>query len=143
MDYKIAKILTAVLFALSISACKHNYSDIDCTTYDYSTCTTIEPEQAVLKIKVTLNAENTTVPITIYKGNIEDSVAVFFDTVKTSEYIISLPVNEYYSAKARYTLNNHQIIAVDGDKIEKTGTDVCDSTCWSVNEGKINLELKK
>lgn len=142
MDYKLSKFLWLLILFFGFISCKNKYSDVDCVSYDYSDCTTIEPDEAVLKIRVTINSENTHVPVFIYKGPIEDSIVVSVDTINTQELVISLPVNEYYSAKAIYKKNSQQIIAVDGDKIEKKGTSVCDSTCWSVNEGKINLEIK-
>jgi hypothetical protein len=95
-----------------------------------------------LNIKLTINDENLRVPLTIYEGNIEDNLVVKVDTVSTSKYSILLPPEKYYSAKARYKKGGTIIYAIGGDKVKKTHTTTCDSTCWSTEEGNINLELK-
>jgi hypothetical protein len=136
-----------IIFGLVVfgsASCKQSsfYNSEDCANYDYSDCNTVEPLLVGLNIKLTINDENLNVPITIYEGNADDNVVVLNDTVSTSKYNILLSPDKYYSAKARYKKGNKIIYAIGGDKIKKTHTSVCDSTCWSTEDGNINIELK-
>jgi len=115
----------------------------DCTDVDYSNCNTNEPEVGNMNIKLTINNENTEVPISVYKGKYEDGVLVTSDTATSSKFVLSLPVNEYYSVTARYKSGDKIIFALDGDKIKKKKNILCDSTCWSVIDGNVNLKLSK
>jgi hypothetical protein len=136
--------IISVLLVCGFTSCKRNSSLVseDCANYDFSDCNTTEPLLAGLNIKLTINDENIKVPLTIYEGEIEDNVIVLTDTVSTSKYSVLLPPDKYYSAKARYVQGDHIIFAIGGDKIKKTHTSVCDSTCWSTEDGNINIELK-
>jgi hypothetical protein len=126
-------------------SCKQSsfYNSEDCANYDYSDCNSTEPLLVGLNIKLTINNENPNVPITIYDGNAEDNVVVLHDTVSTPKYNVLLMPNKFYSVKARYRSGNKIIYAIGGDKIKKSQTTVCDSTCWSTDEGNINIELKE
>jgi hypothetical protein len=138
-------ILLTGLSVFYFTSCKQNtyYNSEDCANYDYSDCNTTEPLQVGLNIKLTINDENIKVPITIYEGKIEDNLIVLTDTVSTSKYNILLPPDKYYSVKARYKKGDKIIYAIGGDHIKKSHTKVCDSTCWSTEEGNINIELKQ
>lgn len=109
---------------------------------DYSDCDTEEPLTAPLQIKLTINSENTDVEIIVYKGNIEDKDTVIVDTVNETSFETELRLDEYYSATAKYSVGDKTVIAVDGDIIEKISTDLCDSTCWEVKGGDLDLRLK-
>jgi hypothetical protein len=137
-------ILLFGLIVFSFTSCKQNsfYNSEDCANYDYSDCNTTEPLLVGLNIKLTINDENLYVPVTVYEGKMEDNLVVLTDTVSTSKYNILLPPDKYYTVKARYKKGNTIIYAVGGDKIKKSHTTTCDSTCWSTDEGNINIELK-
>ena len=128
----------------SLSSCRQStfYNSQDCTNYNYSDCNTTEPLLVALNIKLTINDENLKVPISIYEGNVDDNVLVLTDTVATSSYSVLLPTDKFYSVKARYKKGTQIIYAIGGDKIKKSHTSVCDSTCWSSEEGNVNVELK-
>jgi hypothetical protein len=143
------RLYTTFIFVLGIlaivySSCKRtSYSGSeDCNNYDYSDCNTSEPLLVALNIKLTINDENSKVALTIYEGKIEDQLIVLTDTVSAPKYNVLLPSNKYYSVKVRYKKGNQIIYAFGGDKIKSTRTTVCDSSCWSTDEGNVNVELK-
>lgn len=115
---------------------------IDCSSYDYSNCNTFEPYDGRFYVKLTINSENQAVPITIYRGKLEDNNVILRDTVITEKYDTLLPIDNYYTVTASYIKGLESIIAVDGDKVTKSKTKTCDSTCWSVKTGSVNLRLK-
>jgi hypothetical protein len=137
-------LLISGLFVYGLTSCKQSsfYNSEDCADYDYSDCNTIEPLEVALNIKLTINDENPRVLLTIYEGNIENNMVVLIDTTSDSKYNVLLPPDKYYSAKARYKKWGTIIYAIGGDKVKITHTTTCDSTCWSTEEGNINLELK-
>jgi len=131
-----------ILIISAISSCKVENNAVDCSTYNYSDCNTIEPHEGNMNIKITINAENPSVPITIYTGKLEDNNILFRDTLSKESFDTLLPIDNYYSITAKYNKGSSVIIAVDGDKISKSKTKTCDSICWSVKTGNTNLKLK-
>ncbi len=132
--------LTSMLFF--ILSCKDTNNSVDCSSYDYSDCNTVEPFDGRLFINLSINSENPAVPITIYKGKLEDNDVILKDTVTTDKYDTLLPIDNYYTVTAKYKKGNTVIVAVDGDKISKNKTKTCDSTCWSVKTASVNVKLK-
>ncbi|MEI6124261.1 MAG: hypothetical protein WCQ95_11615 [Bacteroidota bacterium] len=142
--YIIIKLLSFFLVILIYCSCKRTsfYSSEDCVNYDYSGCNSTEPLVAGLNIRLTINDENPRVLITIYEGNIENSTVVSRDTISTSKYYIELPPNKFYTVKAQYVSGQKIIYAIGGDNIKKIRNQVCDSVCWSTEDGNVNVELK-
>lgn len=134
-------IVIACFFILSCNN-GFNDSDVDCSTYDYSDCITSEPYDGRMYVKLTINTENTKVPIAIYKGKLEDNDLFLKDTAIDEYYDTLLPIDNYYSITASYLKDGKTVIAVDGDKITKSHSNICDSVCWSVNTGSVNVRLK-
>lgn len=130
---------------LLLCLCTHcdieDEEDDYCDNYDYSDCITEEPDSGLLELYVTINKENPKVALTIFKGRIEDNDMVIADSTETASYEFNVLLDEYYSAKAVYKSGNKTIIAIDGDRIRKSSSKTCDSTCWSVHGGYINLRL--
>ena len=133
-----------IVLTYAFASCKRTaYSGSeDCVNYDYSGCNTTQPLAVPMNIRLTINDENIKVPLTIYDGKVEDQIIVLTDTVSTSKYNVDLPPNKYYSVRVRYKQGSQVVYAFGGDKIKATRTTVCDSSCWSTEEGNVNVELK-
>jgi len=137
-------LVLSVLFIvyICISCNKNSNSNVDCQTYDYSDCDTQEPTEGNLHIKLTINDENPSVPIVIFRGKFQENIIVAYDTLTKGTYDTLLPVNNFYTVSAKYIKSGKKIIAVDGDDITKNKNKTCDSVCWSVTDGKTNVMLK-
>lgn len=133
-------ILLLFVFLIITMSCTDN--NTDCENPDYSNCNGIEPRYGDLNIKLTINRENTKIPIIIYTGKIENNNIYYIDTATSNNYTISVDINHFYSAKATYILGNKTIIAIDGDDVKSKSNTVCDSNCWKVQDGNIDLRLK-
>jgi len=135
-----------LLFCLIIfQSCEQNSyfsNSQDCANYDYSDCNTAEPSLVALNIKLTINNENPQVPITIYEGKYEDNNVVLTDTASASTYTALLVPDRYYTVSARYVSGNKIIYGIGGDNVKKIQNAVCDSICWTVQEGNIDVRLK-
>jgi hypothetical protein len=142
--YSLLIVVSAFLISSAIVSCKDTSTDnsVDCSTYNYSDCNSVQPFTGNMHVKLTINGENPAVPLTIYRGKLEDGVIILHDTVSESIYDTLLPIDSYYTVTAKYTKGSSTIIAVDGDKISSSNTVTCDSTCWSVKAGSVNVRLK-
>jgi len=130
-------VLSAVLFVFS---CDNDpfVINVDCNECYYD-----EPDSAYLIVDLTINDENPSVPIVIYRGNVEGEIVEYTDTAYKSTYYLYSPVNEYYSIEAKYKKGDKTIIAIDGDKLKtKHVTDVCDTDCYVIRGGFLDVRLK-
>lgn len=118
------------------------YND-ECDDPDYSDCQTLEPREGALIIKVTINNENRYVPLEIYRDNIDDGMLIANDTATTNEHEFFVTLDRYYSVVAKYKVGEKTILAVNGDRINKSSSNYCDSTCWNISGGKINVTIKE
>lgn len=131
--------LIFILIIGSFMSCEDNRGVfVDC-----SECYSVEPDSGDLIIYLTLESPNLKVPLTIYKGQVDDNQIEYRVTAQSSPFYVYVDLNEFYSVKAEYTSGNRTIYAVDGDKIKtKFVTETCDYDCWVITGGIINAELK-
>jgi hypothetical protein len=132
-----------ILFLLSFVSffcCKNKTTD--CEGYDYSGCQTTRPVKGTLVIKLTINEQNPAVHVKIFRGKFEQNDLIREDTLTDELWRPVLPVDEYYTVAAYYKAGGKTIIAIDGDKIKLKSAVKCDSTCYSVKDGKVDVKLK-
>lgn len=127
-----------IFAVIVLSACNWENST-DC---DYADCYTEKPSEGELKLSISIDGENTNVPVVIYEGRIDENHPVIYDTLNTVKVSYMLPVDKYYSATAKYTKNGNTYIAVDGDRLKVKKRVECDSTCYKVKEVDLDLLLK-
>jgi len=137
MNYKLLLLTYVAFFIISCD---------DESCYRPRNCYNTEPDEADLVINLSINNENPSVDITVYKGDYEENeVVTTFSTSKTTE-VLSLPEGRY-SATALYNSGSKQILAVDGDRISITHWTCDDSSgyvsdeCYEVEHGEIDLTL--
>jgi len=102
-------------------ACDDNFTE-DC--YDY------EPDEAEIVIHVTINDENDSIPYILFKGRIEERDTILVDTATAKKWYVWVPVKEYYSVQAKYTVNGNQVITSDGKKLRLMNDSDDSSVCW-------------
>lgn len=142
--FKVLQPFIVVFCLFFFQSCEQTFVSTpeDCMNYDYSDCNTSEPTVVPLNIKLTINPENPQVPITIFKGKLESRDTILSDTAGSSSYVVLLFPDSYYTVEARYRSGNSIIYAIDGDNVKKIRNQVCDSVCWTFQEGNVNVELK-
>ncbi|MCX7861792.1 MAG: hypothetical protein N2449_02220 [Bacteroidales bacterium] len=129
-----------IILFLLITLCSCNIEE-DC---DYSDCLPYEPYESEMYIQTTIDKNNDSIPIWIYEGKYdEDNQLIFVDTVTKDNYFIILPLNHYYFVKAKYIKNNKIVYAIDGVYFKKYKRNECDSTCWTVKNKTLDVQLKK
>ena len=138
----LTKLLAAallVLVSVKFTACEPEdwMLSVDCDDcYGYA------PDSANLIIKLSINAENDSVPLTFYLGNYEDGVIDWQDTATTEEFYLYSKMNSSYTVRATYQSGNQVIEAFDADEMKLyNANDECGSPCHIVKGGIFDLRL--
>ncbi len=141
---KILKNIIILFFTFGLLSCDDytTYSDEDCINYDYSDCNSTEPFYGFVNVQLTINKQNPEVELVVFDGNIENHDTIAHDTIDQPFFQIFVELNKTYSAIAKYKVNDNRVIAVGNDKIRKTSATVCDSVCWKIKGGNIDVRLK-
>jgi hypothetical protein len=131
----------AVIAGLNLASCRDE-DDEECTKgYKPDECVESKPDSGMLKIRVTINALNPSVAITVYNGDFEENKAVFTDELDRAERDYYMK-NRYYSVKATYQaiIDGRQVTvnAIDGGDLDADTEEYCDGNCYS--EGEVTLE---
>jgi len=131
--------LICLLFAgIYLSCNEYMGLSVDC-----SECYTNYPDSSDITVYLTINNSYSSVPVTIYKDQVDDNRIEYIDTATSSPYYLFVPVDQYYSVKAEYTADGKTIFAVDGDKLSvKHVSESCDVECWVVTGGVMDVRLK-
>ena len=138
-------ILGLGIFTLSLFACEEKTADftaVDCETYDYHNCNTLRPIEAKMLINFSVSSRIKSVPFIVYKGYVDDNNIYFQDTAWDASIEYLMPVNEYWSIMATYKIDGKTIKVIDGGSIKAHSSNVCDSTCWTVNELVLDAIIK-
>ena len=136
------KLLAAALLVLvsgKFTACEPEdwMLSIDCADcYGYA------PDSADLIIKLTINAENDSVPLTFYLGDYEDGVIDWQDTATSEEFYLYSKMNSSDTVRATYNSGNKFIEAYDADDMELyNAAEECGSPCYIVKGGIFDVRL--
>jgi hypothetical protein len=109
---------------------------------DCNDCFGYVPDSADLIIYVTINAENPAVPLTVYKGSLEQGEVDWRDTATTSEFYLFSALDVDYTVEASYRSGDRTILSYDGDRmrIYDAGDD-CGAPCYIVKGGIFDNRL--
>ncbi len=120
--------LIAIFSVLIVSSCGKTTGNGECD--QDITCYTQKPEELFVKLQLSKNESDSPVEVTFYKGDIDDGDIIDnFPTDSTEESYL-MPINEDYSATARYLEGQDTIIAVDGERLSAESFENCDETCY-------------
>jgi len=145
INFKTFLSITAVLFLFHLYSCTENNTDLpnveDCENYYYEDCNTVEPIEGSVHLKFSINQKIHSVVFDVYKGYADEGNLFFSDTSYDSEVDYIMPIDQYYSVKAKYIINGVSLKVIDGGELRKKSKQVCDSTCWATNELKLDLSI--
>ena len=105
-------------------------------------CIEQKPVFGTLHLQITINAENPTVTVTVYRGNYDDGIVVATEPFTSETGSIDLEVDDTYSATARYKRGEDTILVLDEGYISTSSEEFRDATCWSVHDGYVDLRLE-
>ena len=143
---KIIYFLLIVSMALSCNT--NNFKDFDDDDYDcdYSTCNTVEPFYADIKVKFSRDIDNPAPVIYLLSGYYEENKildTIATDTISDNYIYINVAVGHQYTVYTVYKSGNDTIVAIDGNFVTKESYEMCDSLCWEVENTVFNIKLKK
>jgi hypothetical protein len=135
---RIIFIVTILMFCASCGE-KIFTGDVDC-----SECYQEKPDSADLIINVTLNDTFAKVPLTIFRGDVEDGEIEYADTAYESPYYLYVPVNRKYSVRAEYKKARTTLYTIDGTKLKiLLVTEACDQECYVIENETLHVEISK
>jgi hypothetical protein len=105
-------------------------------------CQKTKPVTGRLNVEITLNAQNTKVPVKVYEGPIEDGQLVRSDSVGVAQFSYDLLADRTYSVTARYIVGQDTILAIGSGNITTSETQYENGSCWEVTDGKVDVRLK-
>jgi len=109
---------------------------------DCGDCYGYAPDSADLIIKLTINAENDSVPLTFYLGDYEEGLIDWQDTATSEEFYLYSKINSSYTVRATYRSGDKYIEAFDADDMELyNANEECGSPCYIVKGGIFDVSL--
>ena len=140
---RLARLRVAALAAGLILGMCHCSQD-DTLPLAPSDCQTSKPDLGNLNIQVTIDAQNTRVPVAIYVGHIEDGMLLQRDSLTVSSVDYSFPVDKAYTVTATYLVGQDTILAIAQDEIQTHETEYQNSThCWDLINAAVDVRLKR
>lgn len=136
--------LLALVCILATTGCNNDDDcDPDTEFYPPSGCDTDYPLFGDLSVRLTLNDENPSVVLEIYRDSYENGAFLLADTVSTESVSYTLDLDETYSVAAYYKQGRKTIIAIDGDRLKRKENQECGWDCYTVKDGSVNVRLKE
>ena len=136
-------LLWFAVLTVFINGCDYLNSNNDDCDPGPAVCDEIRPTQGNLLVRVTINGNNTQVPVHVFRGDFELNDKVLDTLLVGSGMVLTLPiVDQGYSAVAEYIQSDGDtVIAIDGDDISFDKDVYCDKTCYGEATGTIDVRL--
>ena|SRR5690554_1299140 len=128
---------STLLFFVACTKTKNDICDVN------QICYTDAPNELYVKLELSPNPSSDPVEVMFYIGNLDNGELYdHFYTLSDVEYYL-MPVNERYTAAAKYLVDGDTIMVVNSDKLNRTSYKNCDETCYDwEDEMVLNLKLK-
>ncbi|MEZ5070499.1 MAG: hypothetical protein R2751_05910 [Bacteroidales bacterium] len=109
---------------------------------DCMDCYTEAPDSAKLIVYLTINEENQAVPLTFYRGTVEDGAIDWIDTAVSGEFTLYSAIDQTYSVMATYRSGDKTILAFDEDRMRVVDEgESCGTPCYMVRDGIFDVRL--
>lgn len=109
---------------------------------DCGECFSYEPDSADLIVRLTINEENDSVPLTFYRGAFEKGEIDWQDTATSGDFYLYSEMDRVYTVRAIYRSGERTIVAFDSDKmVIRDAGEECGYPCYIVKGGTFDLRL--
>jgi hypothetical protein len=106
-------------------------------------CTTDEPLNTNLEVKLESGLNNTSTLITVYEGYLEDNVVYSSFHSSDTKTTIPVTINKKYTVTATYLRSGENYIAVDSATPRvRYSKEQCNDPCYFVYDRVVDLRLK-
>ena len=130
--------ISAVLAILLFFSCEDQGLIVKCPD-----CVSDEPVKTSLDVKLDLNYMGMSVLVNVYEGNLEDSILYYSIGVNAEKTTIPVTLNKKYTLTATYFQPDNYYVTIDAAfprvRYEKNQ---CDDPCYFVYDKEIDLRLK-
>lgn len=139
--FAVLSVLLAIAFASHVSGCEE---DERCPNgFKPFNCNEVTPSMGTLHVKVIISGSNPFIPVTIFRGTVEQNQIELQDTLTSVSKDYYLP-NAEYSVRATYqtTINGNPatVYSIDGGTLRYNSTEYCDGKCYE--EGRLDLDAE-
>jgi hypothetical protein len=131
--------IACLLWVLTPVSC----SDDDSLPFAPSDCVETKPKTGFLRIELTIDAQNPSVPLCVFRGDMERNDIVCQEAVTATRASYELDVDQYYAVSAQYVCGMDTILVVRGDRISAKTEEYRDATCWTVEDAKVDARLRQ
>jgi uncharacterized CHY-type Zn-finger protein len=108
---------------------------------DCSECSSEDPEEAFLTVK--LSTEYGETDVTIYVGNLEENIVFNTYTSYSKAIYCKVPVNKKYTLTAKYLYKGSTYFTVNSVTPRvKFVEDRCEEPCYFIYDREVDLKLK-
>ena len=105
-------------------------------------CTTEEPVKTELVVKLDIGYYGAPILVSVYEGNLEDSVLYSSSQGSGTEIKIPVTLNKKYTVTAKYYYPDNYYVTVDSATPKvRYDKDQCDDPCYFVYDRVVNLRL--
>lgn len=138
MKKQIRNIFLVIGLITIVTSCGKSKQDI-CDPNEI--CYTSKPDELYLKLELSTNPSSGPIEVSLYIGNLDDGeLYETFTTTQSAEYYL-MPVNETYTATAKYKKDGDNILVIDSERLKAVSYKNCEETCYDWDE-EIILDLK-
>jgi len=138
---RFAGIMLILVFLIKITGCEPEDFSLNDNCND---CLSYWPDSSDLIILLTINDENPSVPIQVYRGTMEANELDWTDTATVERYKLYSAIDQVYTVKATYKSGIKTIFAYDSDHMYNyDSSEECREGCILVKGGVLDLRLKE
>jgi hypothetical protein len=138
---KIKFIISSLIFTVIITSCGQTSNGCD----ENVICYTQRPTELIIDMDLSQPSGLVEpIEVKLYEGYFddEDKIELLSFTTSAAQELITVPVDNRYSASAKYVFEDRTVIAVTGDRINAESFRNCELTCWNWDDIPFDLRLK-
>jgi len=130
--------ITVVMAILFLFSCEDQGLIVKCPD-----CVSDEPVKTSLEVKLDLNYMGMPVLVNVYEGNLEDSILYSTINVNAEKTTIPVTLNKKYTITATYFHPDNYYVTIDvATPRVRYEKNQCDDPCYFVYDKEIDLRLK-
>lgn len=144
MSLKKFKILSffvalAAIVLIPQSGCNESgFVFVDC---DY--CYSDWPDLEEAELSISINSENTIVPITVFDGPYEDGNVAYQDTAYSKTHYIIIDTDTHFTLQAEYQKDGRAYYVISGARLKTHyEEESCTDACYYVTGKEVDLRMK-
>lgn len=115
-----------------------SYVFVDCDN-----CYSNWPDFEEAELSITINSDNTYVPITVFEGPYEDGNVAYLDTAYSKTHYIIIDTDTQFTLQAEYRKDGRPYYVISGARLKTHyEEESCTDACYYVSGKEVDLRMK-